>query len=263
MIALMISASMTQPSASSAIPFENGGFGWQMLSLDLEVNAEPQAGVRISGTARFRLQGRPSRGPNLGFWPGSGMTFTDVEAPSGATASLNAAKDWASVRFRNELPAGTEIAVGFTYRNAQQRNRRFALSEDGVFASWGGGGRWYPVAAVGPGELINTDAPGTTKITAPAKWRTVSTGRKLNSTVSGANRTETWETTQSLGRSFLAADFAERTGGPVATFLLPHQTARGATYSVPPAFSSIIKGMKQWRSGLCIRRNGSVLLSNT
>ena len=202
-----------------------------MMNLDLQVVANPEDGsLRVIGSARMRAQEGGTRGPNLALRRGE-MRFDSVRPPEGARADVDPSGAAASVRFPNPVPAGTEIVIETQCAKLPRAGRRVGLNRDGAFASWAGGGVWYPIPAAGPGPYRNGDAPGRTSLTVPERWRTLSSGHKVSSTVANGVRTDTWETKDDLGRAFIATAFQVRPGRKVATYFAVDDPVKAAAYT--------------------------------
>jgi CubicO group peptidase (beta-lactamase class C family) len=240
-IVLILAQVLCAQSAESRAQalYEEGGQGWELASLDMDVVVDPRQGRIINtGRARLRLRADSSRGPNLEL-PRGETVFEKVDAPEGATVAFNQSAASASIRFEKTLTTGAEIVLSFRCRNLQAIvGRSIAVGTEGAFASWGGS--WYPSTAWEQNGQPDRFVPGQTRLTVPAEWQTLSTGRLTESIVKGNTRTETWFARQRAGRSFIAGPYVvsrQQVGAvEVGIYLSKEHAGKSRMYAaaVPP-----------------------------
>lgn len=211
LVLLAAAAGLAQAPPGDSDPGPRGGV-WELRELDLELVIEPAEGaMTASGRARLRLTGRPADELRLEL-PSGKMAFEELEPPAGAEVVLGRPADTATVRLAQPHKPGEELEVRFRYRNLEsrfrhpesRRHRSFAVDPRGAFGL--SHYPWYPTPAGG-----DADAAGTTGLTVPAAWRTVSNGRRLETAESRDTRTETWRTPRQDERGFVAGPLrAER-----------------------------------------------------
>jgi aminopeptidase N len=177
---------------------------WQILSLDLDVAVAPETRtLRVSGTARIRLSGDSANGPTLAFGPG-GVKFDSAAVSLPAVLAYSSARDSLVVNLRSAVTHGTELTVSFA-GHADRDLGRSLIRAEGAMISWGA--LWYPILAWHRDSVPELEFPGTTRITVPARWRTLSPGVLVDSSRAGENRTEVWRVHRPTARSFVAAEF--------------------------------------------------------
>lgn len=206
--------------------------GWHIEVLDLVVQVTPDTRLlSISGSLRIRLQTGRSSGPTLVLGAG-GVAFDSGRVDPAGTVSLSPARDSLLVRLAEIAAAGREVVVHF-HAHTDRDLGRSLIRREGAMISWGA--LWYPVLAWHRDSVPDLEFPGTTRITVPAAWRTLSPGALTDSTVAGGQRTELWRMTRPTARSFVAAPFVsvwvQVDGRPVAVYLLPRHASRAREYA--------------------------------
>jgi hypothetical protein len=205
-----------------------------MVSLDISVDVQADSGrFGQSGTVVLRASATADSTLVLTLAHGA-VGFVELSPPAGARWTLNEAKDTARIVLPARPAAGSEVAVRFRARSLVARGgRAFAVDTAGAFASYGG--NWYPRPAVPAGGDPDPAAAGRIRLTVPAAWRTLSSGRMVDSASAAGRRTETWESRREIARSFIAAPFRpgrQRVGGiDVGAYLLPSHAGRAPTYA--------------------------------
>jgi len=201
---------------SEATGYKSGGFGWETVSFDVDLDFYPSLGrIDAVGRLQLRLDWPKSSGPNLRLAQ-NGMAFEAIKPPAGASGGIHWERHEASVRFPQKLSRGAEIHVEVRYRNLapslpkqQVAIKRLVVSEKGAFASWIYG--WYPFCRTLPNNSRSRMASGTTRITVPADWRSMANGRLISAQSASARRTETWHTEKKAGRGFVAGPYTVTT----------------------------------------------------
>jgi CubicO group peptidase (beta-lactamase class C family) len=237
-LAACASVSAQSVQSRSEVRYEEGGLGWELVNIDMEVVVEPDAGrFTNSGQVRLRLLTGYSHGPNLQVAQGD-VALESVNAP-GASVGFNPTRDASSVRFAEPFQKGAEVTVSFRCRTLKEMGgRMFAVRKEGAFASWGG--LWYPAPAWDRNAQPQRFAPGTTRLTLPAAWHALSTGRLIESKATASTRTETWATREKVGRSFICAAYVasrQKIGNTeVGVYLLREHADKARMYAaaVPP-----------------------------
>ncbi|HEU4562644.1 MAG TPA: serine hydrolase [Longimicrobium sp.] len=211
-----------------ASPPVANGTGWEMVRLDVDVTVlRDSARFEQQGTIVLRARNALNDGPTLVLARGA-VAFVDASAP-GARVTINDAKDTARIILSAPAAADDEVTVRYRARTLVARGGRgFAVVPSGAFASYGA--NWYPWPAADSGAVPDQAASGRVRLTVPAAWRTLSTGRLVDSTAVDGLRTETWESRREIARSFVTAAFQgqfQRVGATeVGVYLLPEHAGR-------------------------------------
>ena len=206
--------------------------GWRILSLDLDVAVTIETRtLHVSGTARVRFTGDSSRGPILAFGPG-GVTFDSARVNLPAMLTYSSARDSLLVRFQSPARNDTELSVSFFAHTDRDLGRSLVRAE-GAMISWGA--LWYPVIAWQRDSVPELEFLGRTRITVPARWRTLSPGVLMDSSLTSGSRTEVWRMDRPTARSFIAAEFAPGwirvDSSLVAVYLLSRHAHRMQEYA--------------------------------
>jgi hypothetical protein len=209
-----------------------------MVSIDLAVDVHAESGrFEEAGTVVLRAPAAVDSALTLTLAHGA-VAFTELSPPAGARWTLSEGRDTARILLAARPAAGSEVAVRFRARSLVARGgRAFAVDTAGAFASYFG--NWYPWPAAAAGGDPDPAAAGRVRITVPAAWRTLSSGRMTDSASAAGRRTETWESRREIARSFVAAPFRpgrQRAGGiDVGAYLLPAHAARAPEYAAAVA----------------------------
>lgn len=209
---------------------------------DIDVHITPDSTLMLSAAIRLRSGAEASPGVTL-VLGGAGIAFDSVIGAPGSQLVLSGERDTAHLRFPNPVRRAGEIVVRAWWRAPARVGRNVAVGRQGALASWGG--LWYPVPAWPAGGQASLLVPGTTRITVPAEWRTLSNGRLVDSAVAQGVRTETWRSPQPVARSFIAGPYAvawHRVGqARVGVYLLPRHAGRSVEYAAAiPRFVRIL-----------------------
>ncbi len=202
-----------------------------MLRLDLEVTIVPaEQRLRAEGSMTLRLDADSSAGPSLAMNTRSSvMRFTRLGDPD-ADVDLNIAPEQdknarlAHLRLTRPASRGAEITVPFAYES-EGKSFQFMVTPEFSLASWVEG--WFP-APIPPDAhgftASRASAPGLTRFHLPRGWRSVSNGKLTARDESAQAVDDTWEITQPVARSFIAAPFdvaLEQFGGrQIGVYLL-------------------------------------------
>lgn len=205
---------------------------WRILSLELDVVVVPETRtLGVSGTVRAQLAGGWSDGPTLAFGPG-GVTFDSARASRAAVLAYNSGRDSLLVRLESPAPSGTELSISFSGHTDHDLGRSL-IRTDGAMISWGA--LWYPVIAWQRDSVPELEFLGRTRITVPARWRTLSPGVLVDSSLTGGSRTEVWRVHRPTARSFIAAEFVPAwirvDSSLVAVYLLSRHAHRMQEYA--------------------------------
>lgn len=201
--------------------------GWVMMRLDLDVTLDPgNEELTGEGTASLRLYDRQSSALMMAL--GESGEYLSFETAQGTPGSINDSGNFVVLYFDEPQPRGTEVDVRFRFCNRGRANQ-YVVSPKGAVASWVSG--WYPYSSDG-GEK----APGTTRLTVPGTWRTLSNGELTEVIERGDLRTEVWTTDSTVARSFAAGPYyvgkQEVGDREVAVYLLDDDTRRGETHLI-------------------------------
>jgi hypothetical protein len=193
--------------------------------LDLDVVIDP-AEKRLVGEGRasLRLEGRQSPALMLALGQtGRFLTFEPIHAVAG---SVDISERLAIIYFEDPALRGTELEVRFGFIG-QNEAYQFIIDPRGAAASWVTG--WYPYPSDGTHK-----APGTTRLSVPAGWRTLSNGKLSDVSTDGDRRVETWISDAPVARSFAAGQYyvegREVGGREISVYLLPETTPRATAY---------------------------------
>lgn len=205
---------------------------WHITNLDLDVGVTPATRMlRVAGTIRLELSGGGSSGPTLAFGPG-GVTFDSVRVSVPAAFTYSPGRDSLLIRLAAPATSGAELTVSFHAHTDRDIGRNL-IRPEGAMISWGA--LWYPVIAWQRDSVPNIEFPGTTRITVPERWRTLSPGTLVDSSVAGGSRTEVWRVERPIARSFVAAEFVPAwvrvDSSLVAVYLLPRHANRRSEYA--------------------------------
>jgi hypothetical protein len=206
---------------------EAQGAAWRIERMDLSARVIPeQQLLKVSGDAHLR---RGASGPAtvvLAFGR-NGMVFDSARVRGPCTVTFSSARDSLTVTFAAPLP--DEAIVSFYARGSRDLGRS-PITAQGAMISWGA--RWYPLVADSAQQF---EFPGTTRITVPRAWHTLSTGALADSSITGEERTETWVARRPMARSFVAAEFipfwTRVDSALVAVYLLPRHASRMREYA--------------------------------
>jgi hypothetical protein len=206
--------------------------GWRILSLDLDVAVTAETRMlHVAGTARVRFAGDSSNGPTLVFGPG-GVTFDSARLSVPAVLAYSSTRDSLLVRLTAPARHDTELTLSFFGHTDRDLGRSLIRSE-GAMISWGA--LWYPVIAWGRDSVPEFEFSGTTRITVPARWRTLSPGVLVDSSLASGKRTEVWRVDRPTARSFVAAEFVPAwvriDSSLVAVYLLARHAHRMQEYA--------------------------------
>jgi len=198
---------------------------WDLVRIDLDIELEPRLGeLRGSGTARLRLIRGPSAGPTLAL--GNVSRFTKLAARVGDGGTVEFAPHRGDVRFKQPLQTGAEVNVMFEFHSGGD-SCPVVVTRNGAYAR--SAGMWHPQLLVG-----SPAAPGTTRLHAPAEWKTLSNGILTDTRIEGNQRIDTWISEVPAARSFAAGpytvrefSFGSRTYG---VYLLSADDAKAKTY---------------------------------
>ena len=224
--------------ARSVARVDNGGTGWSLGTIELDVVALPDSQtLRVTGRLTCSAPAGGSRGPDLVLAP-DGMRFESIQA-DGATSTPSTARDTMHVRFDGIVPAGERRTIRFTLRAPRARlARSVALGAEGAYASWYG--NWYPWLAAAKGAEPGLRASGLMTLTIPATWSGLATGRLVEYASANGMRRERWESRAPLVWSFIAAPYhvtRHRVDSTdVAIHLMPRQAAKAPAFAaaIPP-----------------------------
>ena len=171
---------------------------WDAVRLDLAADLDvPSSTLTGTGVLRLRLSEEPSYGPTLELTRPS--RFTSVEAPARAKASIYSSAQQARVWFPEPQEVGREVEVAFEFA-ACGCSCPVVVSANCAYARCHG--NWYPTSLAG-----SPSVPGTTRLTVPEGWQTLSNGRLVRSLIEGDRRVDTWEMTTPAARSFAAGPY--------------------------------------------------------
>ncbi len=171
---------------------------WEAVHLDLAADLDvPSSTLSGTGVLRLRLSGEPSYGPTLKL--NCPSHFSNVKAPAGASVSIDSSAQQARVRFAEPQDIGTELEVAFEFTSCGC-SCPVVVSANCAYARFHG--NWYPTSLGGSPSVL-----GTTRLTVPAGWQTLSNGRLVRSLVEGDRRVDTWEMTAPAARSFAAGPY--------------------------------------------------------
>jgi hypothetical protein len=189
------------PSCAAAKP---SGGGWTMLRLDLDVTILPvEQKIRAEGTMTLRLDADSSTGPTLAMNTRSSvMRFTRL----GDTGD-EVDRKLAHLRLAKPASRGAEITVPFAYES-EGKSFQFMVTPEFALASWVEG--WFPAPIPADADGFTArqaSAPGLTRFHLPRGWRSVSNGKLTARNESTQGVDDTWEITQPVARSFIAAPF--------------------------------------------------------
>ncbi len=171
---------------------------WEAVHLDLCADLDvPSRALTGKGVLRLRLSNEPSYGPTLELTCPS--HFANVRAPAGANVTIDSSARQARVRFAEPQEIGTELEVAFEFTSCGG-SCPVVVSANCAYARCHG--NWYPTPLAG-----SPSVPGTTRLTVPAGWQTLSNGSLVRSLVEGDQRVDTWEMTSPAARSFAAGPY--------------------------------------------------------
>ena len=157
--------------------------GWVMMRLNLDVTLDPaNEELTGKGTATLRLHDRQSSALMMAL--GESGEYLSFETAQGTPGSINDAGNFVVLYFDELQPYGAEVDVRFHFRS-RGRAGQYVVSPKGAVASWVSG--WYPHSTDG-GEK----APGTTSLTVPSTWKTLSNGELTEVIEQDTLRTEVW-----------------------------------------------------------------------
>ena len=201
------------------------GQGWIMTRLDLDVRLDPDAGALTGeGSATLRLS--DSDASALMLTLGETGQFLSVETSSAGRLSMGTTGRLATLYFDEPQSFGSEVDVSFEFSDLG-RAYQCVVDREGAVASWVSG--WYPHSSDG-----SVRAPGTTRLTVPSEWSTLSNGRLTGRADLGNLRTDTWVSERSLARSFAAGPYhvesREVDGTRVAVYLCDAHPDKAGAY---------------------------------
>lgn len=196
-------------------------------TLDLDVTVDPATRrLGVSGVMRQRL---PVGQPLTLVFGRNGMRFDSASASIAADFTYSAQRDTVWI---NPRDAATDVAITF-HAHAYRDLGRSPIVEDGAMISWGA--QWYPLVAWPRDSVPSFSFAGMTRITVPARWRTLASGALVDSSVADGRRTETWRAERPMARSFIAAEFVPAWtsvgSARVAVYLLPRHADRMREYA--------------------------------
>jgi hypothetical protein len=187
---------------------------WTVTRLDLEVRVDhsPPA-LTAGGVMWLRLDGDGSDGPVLAV-DGAGMRWTAVEGSGVVDVDLNARSSsesnlrLARVKLDAPLTRGDELQLRFGLAHVDGQGQLMAR-RDLAIASWTAG--WYPTLdylAVGGPTAWGLSFPGTTTLSLPEGWVSLSDGELLSRERSGGRTMDRWDVSaHPVARSFAAGPY--------------------------------------------------------
>jgi aminopeptidase N len=192
------------------------------LDLDVVVNSQSRSMI-VSGATVITTDGTTS--PLTLVIASQGIQFDSARADVPVQVIYNSQRDSLTITPTN---ASRTITVRFSMHTTGDLGRSL-IRDDGAMMSWGA--RWYPTLA-GTDEI---DFPGTTRITMPTVWHSLSSGQLVDSVVTASTRTETWCAVRPTARSFVAAPFIPRwvrvADANVGVYLLRRHANRADEYA--------------------------------
>lgn len=182
-----------------------------MERLDLKLDYRPaSARLIVAGSMTLTLEADSSYGPTL--WVNRrvpAVRFRSVNGV-GAEVALNGSHPdrdaglVADVRFPEVRRRGDRITLTFEC-TADRESSQLIFREALAYASWVE--RWYPAPLPRTKSERSGAAPGSTTLTIPATWSTVSNGVRESRRTSGGRTVERWTTDAPLMRSFVAGPY--------------------------------------------------------
>ncbi|MDQ3951056.1 MAG: hypothetical protein M3282_12035 [Gemmatimonadota bacterium] len=231
-------ASLVQSAQTAAVQ------GWRVTSLDLDARVTPeQRLLRVGGSLQLAASAGATATPALVFGPG-GVVFDSASLDVPAGTRYSGRRDTLFITLPRSPVANTVVTVWFA-GHADRDIGRNQIRHTGAMISWNA--LWYPSLATARDAVPQIEFPGTTRISVPARWRTLSPGVLIDSVVAGDWRTETWQVATATARSFVAAEFVPTWtivgGAPVAVYLLPRHAARREEFAraIPPMVSVLAR----------------------
>lgn len=216
-----------------------GGVGWTMTRLDLDVTLAPaERQIRLTGTARLRLDMEESYGPTVAVNTRRAvMRWVSLETPSGkAKIETGIQRDEfpasriATVRFDEKRKRGDEIEIRFEL-HSRGRADQLVTHPEFAMASWTEA--WHPFAAprLDRGERYTSRlaaVAGTTTLRLPTGWISYSDGKLTSRESTDEGTIDTYtvgeDGTTPIARSYVAGRYTSQVreiqGRQVSVYLL-------------------------------------------